>query len=124
MVPSFTAELISQAKQLSAEGRALLKQAMQANFDEQLLRNANTKLNEALTLVPNLGVAWNILGNIAQFTRQPQSIVSKYSLRGIANNLKTPEDEDRIVRARMTYAGFFVVWRLRRGAATVTSHAE
>lgn len=55
MVPSPSFEALNQAKQLSAEGRALFRQALQADFDQQILNCAVAKLNEALVLVPNLG---------------------------------------------------------------------
>ncbi len=105
MVPKFAPELWEQADRLCTEGRALFGQARERG-DSSALEQAKLLFVDAVKIVPTCGAAWNNLGNIAGFSKLPLTVLTRYMVRAIANRQNTPAEDDRVVRLRLTYAGF------------------
>lgn len=82
-----------------------LKLYRKAGSNNESITKAKEMLNSAVLLVPQSGVAHNILGDIAHFTNQSQETVLKYMRRAVANHFDTPEEEHRVFQARIGYSG-------------------
>jgi len=106
--PEPTAEVIKQCEDLCSEALALIEDAKRSGKNREIKRrvmDATMKLNEAIKLVPQSGLAHNQLGDIAHYTGQSPTVIMKHMRRAVANGLNTPDEKLRIFRARLGYSG-------------------
>eukprot|EP01038_Epipyxis_sp_PR26KG_P011577 gene11577-15504_t len=85
-VPS--ALVLKQCMDLCTEAQIKFRKARNS-IDLKLIEKAKKKLGDALVLVPQYGLA----------------VILKFMRRAVANGLQTPDDDERIFKARIGYAG-------------------
>ena len=97
--PFPTPEVCRKSTNLCDEGRKMYRKS------NHLMEKAIKKVNEAVALYPQYGIAHSLLGEIAHFFKKPQSIILKYMRRAVANDIGTEDDKERVLLDRFGYSG-------------------